>query len=313
MSRKLAWLVAAAALVAFGCNDKGNELLIPDTPDDDGGTGIESGTPAFEFYQKEVHPQLDLTCTWCHAANEADQTPPGDAPQWLSLKAAQSYRNIDEYGSLIAHPENSLLLLQGEHMGPALTADQRSKVEEWLLMEVEERDLPTPEDPVDPGGPPANTAADALESFAACMTRDLWDEHEMNLLAHNQTAGWGPCRGCHNRGFAGAFLDDDETLTYEQNKKMPFLLKLVTAQVSDGGAFEDIVPSNRMVLKGTEICTYDDEALCHPKYALNPNINDNLESFYAAVHANWMAGTCGDAPMGGGGMGGGGGAGGGAQ
>ncbi len=305
MGSRLTWLVVAVGLFALACKSNGDGgLVIPDNPSGGGGGDAQTMT-AREFYTANVHSALDLTCTWCHAAAEAGETPPGNAPQWLSLDPQQSYDNIDDYGSLIAHPKNSLLLLQGEHMGPALQPKQVQIVEQWLTMEVAERDLATPDDPIAPDGPPANSAEEALTQFGACMTRELWDLHEMNLLAHNQTAGWGPCRGCHNRGFAGAFLDDDETLTYEQNKKLPYMLKIVTAQVSAAGVFEDLVPSERMVFKGSEICTYADEALCHPKFALNPNIAANLNAFFTTVHTRWTEGLC-DAPVGGAGGAGGG-------
>lgn len=310
--RRMTWLVVVTGLLALACDNKGNDVLIPGTPPGSGGGGGQTEGGAYEFYVENVHPALDLTCTWCHAAVEAGGEAPGNAPQWLSVTADQSYANIEAYGTLIAHPKNSLLLLQGEHMGPALQPKQAAIVNEWLLMEAEERNLPTPEDPIDPEGPPANTAEDALNQFAACMTRELWDANEMFLLPHNQTAGWGVCRGCHNRGYAGAFLDDDQTLTYEENKKRPYLLKLVTAKIGENGAFEDLIPSNRFRLKGSEICTYEDEALCHPKYSLNPNVDANITAFFNAVHTAWSNGTCGDPPMGEGGGGGAGGAGGGA-
>ncbi len=300
MTWRTTCFVAVMGLSVLACDKGGNDILIPGTPPGSGG-GTQNDDSAFAFYKEKVHPALDLTCTWCHAATEAGEVAPGNAPQWLGLDPDTSYANIEAYGTLIAHPKNSLLLLQGEHMGPALQPKQAQVVQEWLLMEVEERGLPTPTDPVEPGGPPVITAEDALAEFAECMTRELWDQNEMYLLAHNQTAGWGPCRGCHNRGYAGAFLDDDETLTYEETKKRPYLLKLVTARIGENGAFEDLIPSERMRFKGSEICTFEDQALCHPKYSLNPNIDANLTNFFTAVHTAWKNGTCGDPPDDGGG------------
>lgn len=311
MNKRITCLVALIGLMALACDNEGGGVILPENPSGSGsGGGTQTTGTALEFYINEVHPALDLTCTWCHAAVEAGELAPGEAPQWMSLDPATSYSKIEEYGSLIAHPANSLLILQGEHMGPMLQPKQEELVREWLLMEVEERGLPTPSDPPDnPMGPPAASAEEALQQFSECMTREVWDQYEMNLIAHSQTLGWGPCRGCHNRGWAGAFLDDDETLTYDQSRQRPFLLKYVTAKISDEGAFEDIVPSNRMLNKGTETCSYDDVSACHPRYTLLPNVTTNIEGFIAEVHTRWINGNC-DAPLGMGGMGGGGGAGG---
>jgi hypothetical protein len=314
MRRGIAWLAWFALLA--GCAGTPDEpVTLPP-----GSTG--SGMGAKQFYIEKVHPAFDLTCTWCHAAKEAGTEPPGNAPQWLSLSPETAYSNIEAYQGLIAHPENSLIILQGEHMGPALVPKQEQLVREWLMLEVEERNLPDPGAPTTSTGsgsnPPGLSAEDALNQFAACMTIDNYLATGMNLVPHQTTVGFGVCRGCHNTGWAGAFLDDDSQLTFDMNKQRPYLLKLVTADVQNG-AFVDLVQSERFRMKGTEPCSYlldmdpENDIYCHPKYILNPNVDQAVNDFFTVTYDAWKAGDC-AAPMdGGGGGGGAGGAGGGAQ
>jgi hypothetical protein len=301
--KTIAWL-ASLGMAVVACAQAPTELALPQGGS---GSGASAGVPAKQYYVEHVHPALDLTCTWCHAATEAGQAAPNNAPQWLSLSAEAAYDKITAYPGILAHPDNSLLILQGEHMGPALVPKQDQIIREWLMLEVAERGLPNPDNPSSGSGSnPSGTAEQGLNDFADCMTQELWDQHEMYLIPHQQTTGWGPCRGCHNTGWAGAFLDDDQTLTFEQNRKRPYLLKIVTAKV-ENGAFVDLEQSNRFRNKGVEPCTYEDPALCHPKYVLNPQQDENLTAFFNAVHAAWEAGDC----EAGGGVGGEGGAGGG--
>jgi hypothetical protein len=311
------WLVTTA-LLALACAQAPDEPInLP--PGGSGSTGSGSSVAAKQFYLEKVHPAFDLTCTWCHAAAEAGQQPPGDAPQWLSLDPEQAYANIEAYGGLIAHPENSIILLQGEHMGPALVPKQDILVREWLMLEVAERGLPNPDDNTTTtstgsgSNPPGLTAEDALNQFSACMDLQTYDDTQMYLVAHQQTTGWGPCRGCHNTGWAGAFLDDNQELTFDMNKQRPYLLKLVTVKV-ENGAFIDLEQSNRFRNKGVEPCSYLEDTdpandiYCHPKYVLNPNVDTAVTAFYDATYTAWKNGECGMVPMGEGGAGGAGGA-----
>jgi len=299
MKSWIAWLASGALLVACAAPLEG----CAGTPDEPlnlppGSTGSGSNLPAKQFYIQKVHPAFDLTCTWCHAAAEAGQEPPGGAPQWLSLDPEQAYANIEAYEGLIAHPSNSLIILQGEHMGPALVPKQEQLVREWLLLEVKERALPDPENPsTGSGSAPAVTAEEALGQFAGCMTIENYQLTEMYLVAHQQTVGYGVCRGCHNTGWAGTFLDDDQNLTFEMNKQRPYLLKLVTAEVQDG-AFVDLVQSNRFKMKGSEVCSYLEDAdpandiYCHPKFILNPDVSAAVDNFFQATYDAWKSGAC---------------------
>ncbi len=305
----LAFVALAAATAVYACAEGPNDLIDPGSWNQNQETG-----GAKKFYIENVHQMFEATCTWCHAEESTDGVP--EAPRWSSHDPEKAYANMEAHGGLIAHPKNSLLLLQGEHQGPALQPNQRLTVEKWLMMEVEERGLPTPENP-DPsttstGQPPQGiTAEEALDQFAACELQSDFEESMFYLLAYQQTTGWGPCRGCHNAGWAGTFIDDDATLMYEQNKKRPYVLKLAKATV-ENGAFKDIEPSNRLKNKGSEPCNYPDPNLCHPKFTLDPIVSGAVDDYFARTYERWSNGLCDGMGAGGaGGGGGGGGAGGG--
>ncbi len=295
--------LSIAATAAVGCGSGGGAPL-PILPAD-------SSSAAKTFFLKNVYPALQLTCAFCHAAPNN----PVHAPQWMGFDAATSYANIETFEGLIAYPTNSKILLKGEHTGPALTPTQAKLVQQWLQLEADERGLkaPKPPDMPKPTDPPAVSADEALGQFGKCMSYDDFMTTKAYELAFQQTTGWGPCRGCHNSGWAGAFIDDDSKLMFQQNQHKPFILKLA-AFTTQNGAFKDIVPANRFRDKGSEPCTYsgDQKDLCHPKYVLVPEVQDGLDAFFKATYDRWKktAGKC-DAGAGGGGAGGAGGAGGG--
>src|SRR5207253_7783137 len=119
-------------------------------------------------FEQQVYPELELTCAFCHAAPNN----PVHAPQWMSFDAKSSYDNVEKFDGLIAWPDNSKLLLKGEHTGPALTSAQSKAVRAWLEEESKESGLTPPPVPDKPSGPPPLTAGDALAQFGSCMTLD---------------------------------------------------------------------------------------------------------------------------------------------
>jgi hypothetical protein len=283
-------LVAALALavsLALGC--------AASPPPDDGLPPPSNLTPAGTFFVTKVYPELQLTCSFCHAAPKN----PVGAPQFMAFTAEPSYERLVAHPGILAQPADSALVLKGEHTGPALTATQRQLVEDRLALEVKERGLDAPSDADEPNAP-AKTIEAALAEFGACMRYEDFVASKVGLLAYQQTTGWGPCRRCHSSGWGGAFIDDDEKLMFEQTRKLPFLLKYVAWTTTEKGALKDLVPSDRMRDKGVEPCTYTgkDEVLCHPKYVLLSEVDASLDAFYEATYERWKAsnGACDDAP-----------------
>jgi len=292
-------LALVGLAIAAGCS--GGATL------DDSLAPLPTMTPEEAFFAKEVYPELQLTCAFCHAAPKN----PVSAPQWMGFDEAGSYERMLAYEGFVAWPENSNLVLKGEHTGPAFTASQRKAVTAWLELEAEARGIaqpkPAPEPTPGPGG--GGTVDEVLGAFGDCMRYEDFVAAKLDLLAFQQTTGWGPCLGCHNSGWGGAFLDDDAKLMFEQTRKSPFILKYIGWELQ-GGTVKDVVQSNRMRDKGVEPCTYTgpDEVLCHPKYVLLPQIDDAIDAFFKVTYDRWKAtnGKCdGDPDLGAGGAGGG--------
>jgi hypothetical protein len=288
--------VVLAVGVAAGCS--------ADAIPDDALAPLPTMTPEEALFAKQVYPELQLTCAFCHAAPNN----PVSAPQWMGFDEAGSYDRIVAYEGLVVRPESSNLLLKGEHTGPALTASQRAAVTTWLELEAKARGLTEPEPEPVPSPGVGGTVDEVLEAFGACMRFEDFITAKLDLLAYQQTTGWGPCLGCHHSGWGGAFVDDDAKLMFEQTRKKPFLLKYVGWEL-EGGKVKDVVQSNRMRDKGVEPCTYTgpDEALCHPKYVLLPQVDEAIDAFFKASYDRWKAanGACDSASPGNGGAGGG--------
>lgn len=307
VTSSLRWFLMAALSVCatVACNEGDDTGSSGDWTTSSTGSGGSNASTAKQFYIDKVHPTFDLICTYCHATGD------NAAPVWAHNDAETSYVAIDEYGNLITAPSNSLLLLQGEHAGPALVPQQKDIVREWLELETKERGLSgsgNGSGSGSGGGTSTVSAETALSQIGDCMNLEVWNGTMAYIVADGQTVGWGPCRGCHNTGWGGAFLDDDTDLMFSQTKKLPFLLKWVTAKIEDG-VFKDIVPANRFANKGTEKCTYEDETLCHPNYVLPPSVQEPLDEFVNETIERWKSGTCDDPYNGGAGGGGGGGGG----
>lgn len=303
-------VVATLALaVAAGCAAQGTA--------DDALPPFVAMSPEEAFFANAVYPELQLSCAFCHAAPDN----PVSAPQWLGFDESASYDRVVKFAGLVVWPENSNLVLKGEHTGPALTSAQRDTVLEWLALEAKARGIEPPPKEPEPTSDEGvgGTVEEVLDAFGACMRFDDFVAAKLDLLAYQQTTGWGPCRGCHSSGWAGAFIDDDAKLMFEQTRKRPFLLKYV-GWLLEGGVVKDVVQSNRMRDKGVEVCGYvgADEALCHPKYVLLPQVDAAIDAFFNATYDRWKAsnGNCDGVPSdgaggAGGGAGGAGGAGGG--
>ena len=65
-------------------------------------------------------------------------------------------------------------------------------------------------------------------------------------------AGGGRCFSCHETGTGGAMLSIEPALFFEENQKMPFVMKLVGGVVDGNGSFSDLTPSWRFRDKGMD-------------------------------------------------------------
>ena len=245
-----------------------------------GAGGGQTGMTARAFFDANVEPILATSCASCHSSQFDDE-----GPDYLGDSPASYYASIDAAG-FITLPKNSMLLLKGEHTGPALTADQQTQVRNWFEMEVVERGLEDGGSGTGGGGqgPPAVTLQEALDQFGKCMSIGDWDNLGMDNVPNQNTTN-GPCHSCHQTGTGGAFLSQDANQTFENNRTMPYVLKLVLGTVNPDGSFKDLVPANRFIDKGSEGTT-------HPKFLMTPERQLAVKSFFDTTYAKWKAGPC---------------------
>jgi hypothetical protein len=308
MNRSFLWAlitsVTAAAVIACNNAPPGPILGSDDDDDNEGGetsgdggegTGNTSsmggstgnnpppGGGAQAKFMNEVYPAIAADCGSCHAVDPN--------PRFLAATAEASYNAIINYTpALIAIPENSNLVLHGEHTGPALTPAQDTLVREWLQMEADERGLVGGEEEPPPSGP---TLQEALEMFADCMTYEDWTATGMNTIANSQTQ-FGDCNGCHAQG-EGGFLANklNDMDMFDRTRDFPFIKKLISGTVNEEGAFAGLVPSRRIQNKGLEAeeCNPDIDN-CHPVYSLPPNKVEAVDNFVALTMEKYEAGGC---------------------
>jgi MYXO-CTERM domain-containing protein len=220
------------------------------------------------IFDANVKGVLQAKCGACHQTS--------GSPDLLGAGPDSYYDTLVGNPTMVpALPENSLLLVKGEHAGPAFTASESQIVTQWLLAEADERNLG--------GGAPAGplgtyaprNLSDALTRFGACMQRATWDTTygvNTGTQVARQGSDQGQCMGCHTSGTGGAFLSASSGDTFEMHRLRPYVLKLVLSQANEDGSFKDLVPAKRHERRGGE-------GGDHPAYQLTPERIQAIDSF----------------------------------
>jgi mono/diheme cytochrome c family protein len=225
-----------------------------------------------ETFTVNVEPMMSGACGSCHGAMNP-QFP--TAPSFLGLTGpAGYYMAITTYkgGYFITRPENSPLLLKGQHSGPAFTSQQNATVSQWLLAEVAAKGTTTPTTAPNPTQP--RNLTDALQRFRSCMSLDDWNQtYGADTTNHTTEVAWqdaiggngggqggGRCYACHSAGQDGAYLLIDSTQTFNANilpANFPAsILKFVTGTSNGDGTFKGLVANIRFISKGQETGTH---------------------------------------------------------
>lgn len=301
--------VALAALASGCIQESPTSLkLNPGDGNGNGGSGAGSGTGnsgtgnsgngsssggAYDYFVSNVYPLLTGSanaaddCAVCHVGGELG------AGVWMGANADATYNAMDSRG-YITLPQNSLLVLQGPHTGPALSVEQEEATIEWLLMEAEERGLiDGGGNPDDPPAPVGKSLMQALEEWGNCMQLEDWLANDLDDL-HNAQANQGgtnyQCESCHTVGDGGCWLGLNDEQTFEMNRMAPYIFRLVTGTVDENGAFLDLIPANRFIAKGQTECP--ENFSCHPEYTLPQNLQEGVVNFVNTTMARWKAGEC---------------------
>lgn len=301
-ARLLPAVMLALFALAADC-DGGDEtcLLICDETGDRGGPGDGGSTGACgdsgrAFFEANVLALLDdgasgAMCAACHASNHQDAY---GAPDFLGASGAGAYDQlVSDVRMVGVDPGNSLLLTKGIHSGPAFSAAQAAKVEEWLHIEAEERfgDCAGAGGGNGVGSPPGKDCMEVLSEVGACMTLEDWKATGMHLIAEQPTLQAGPCYACHGSGTDGNYMTQPNTdasiaLGFEGMRNPALLPRLVACSLDPGtGALVGIEPSYRWRDKGGEGG--------HPQYVLADEHVAALDAWFGVVHEKWKNGPCG--------------------
>jgi len=236
-------------------------------------------------------------CASCHASGALG------APAYLAgADANGAYATITgpSFLSLITVPANSMLILHGQHTGPALTTAQSTIVGDWLTQEVMARGInPTP----------TKTVQGELTKIGACMS--LTDFTNPVTVNGNQRAAadiWNStarvqgndfaCQNCHNVGDGGFYAyQDAQTMLSATQMDITFVKKYFTGTVDQNGQFSGLTASSaiRQKVALTQTCAI--QGGCHPKINLDPTPGASatlaaVDQFVQATLTKYNAGQC---------------------
>jgi mono/diheme cytochrome c family protein len=246
---------------------------------------------AKDYYMQTVHPTLLAQCGACHTTGASG------APKFMAQDPATSYSTLDSYGGMIVSKETSKLPNHGAHTGPAMSAALKQVTDTWLDMEVAERGLKA-------GGPTLNQV---MTQFGNCITEAEFESRTASGKAVAdipliQTIQRGQCQTCHDSGgmdFWASNAQGGTQLDWQNNQKLPYLYKLITATPGANGAYTFTSDQNRIAAKqlAAQSCAIAGRRDCHPdiQVDLTPYM-DALKAMTTEVAAKMAAGQCGPLP-----------------
>lgn len=143
---------------------------------------------------------------------------------------------------------------------------------------------PTPGATPDPATEPFKPMSlqQGFARFGACMELSTFESTGMadvSFQAAQSAAGGGRCFSCHETGTGGAMLSIDPATFFEENRKMPFVMKLVGGVVDGNGSFSDLTPAWRFRDKGMDPN--------HPEFILTDDRELALKDFVELTMARY--------------------------
>lgn len=251
----------------------------PTGDDDDTMMPPPSGSTAKQLYITTVAPIMArCDSASCHGAGG---TPVGAQPHWeIANDAATSYANIVTKPTVVGafNAQSGILTkIALGHNSITYSSSDTSAITAWLSKEASERANTMQPPPVDPVA--------LLKTWSGCMTL-------ANFQTAKMAAKWGAlatsnnqrCADCHNAGFYGMIITDQEQPYFDAiSKHKDFLMMYFT--VDQMGKV--IINMGTMQAAGQ---TLQD----HPRFDPQNNLGmPALTEFYNSTLAAQTAGTCG--------------------
>jgi len=224
-----------------------------------------SGEGAQRF-ASSVRPMLRSACAGCH-----EGAAPG--PAFLGASGADDdYLQVTSSTRVVGSfdPAMALLLTKGSHSGVTWwTADQQSKITDWLTIEAREV---------------GSGSVDVMAEWAGCMTLANWNESRIGEWANKQTDQNSTCGGCHSDGEYGFFANPTREVMFAQQRTSSGISSFF--QVSAASGVREVVPA---FAKLRSKCS---GAGLHPGAAVDDEYVEYLDRFYHLTRAMVGAGTC---------------------
>lgn len=279
--------VVLGSVFAAGCMGAvGDEGSGPGTtPDAPGGT---TGKMGQTLYTTNVHPAMNR-CSGgaCHSSTASSAA----LGKFYEMDAAAGYARIVVTSATIGEGAQAfgslapiLSKIAAGHQGMVYSDDEKSKIANWLSVELNERkeDKPTT--------PPVN-AKEVLKTFSGCLTIADFNTAQMaqkwSALA---SASGQKCLNCHQAGGDGFIVNANADLMFKvMTENSAYLLKFFSVDTSTATP-KVVVNTGSMTNAGVTIAS-------HPRFdPLNNAGMIALKQFYDLAAAKQAAGTCSATP-----------------
>lgn len=263
------------------------------TPDGGIAPGPSSAKPQFE---SDVMPILQSKCgnTTCHGGT-------GTNPPMFAV-GPDMYTTILGYSDLLFpgfDKTNALLITKinpGPHNGATYTADELTKIGNWLDAEKASRS----------GMPTVSPREKLLEQWSGCMTQTDWDtEGVATAWAQKRTDTTNTaCQQCHINGQDFLATQDStrmfNILTTQKNPTGGWFLEMyfTVDQVTDPANPKVVINHDFINNAATGMYQHEKFSIDTDRGGATPSAYTRLTSFYNDTMKHLTAGTCGASKLG---------------
>lgn len=292
------FLAVVAATSLLGCVG-GIDNSTPTTPPTDGvgggGTG-PAAQAAKAAFDSDVYPIIQTKCAACHSS----AGPSGNVTGFVSPQASDAYTTAASYQAIVGDRTATgapiLTKLDLGHQNITYTADEKTKITNWLAKELEARAGGGTDDGGTTGGEsPAAATIRLTKEWSGCMTLTNFQTANMKQWG-NMRADDSACKTCHVNGEYGQIAaDTDEPFFTTISTNKYYMAQYFTVDLSAGVAAAKVIINTRSFIGvGTALAPHIE----HPRFKLEGSTGyQALQKFYDLTVANKAAGTCGPSTL----------------